>query len=718
MIISFLKYFLVHLSMARFTGTTCLSTVTHSHVCKCTPTGVVLDYVRTCHVSVQFADGRQQLTNTRHVFPIGGKAALCHTFQPGDCVLVGLGTSMAGLPMSHTGTRARYVPGIVEAVDLRRENFVTCRVNTFSCHGIVTTSRKQLIKIPYSCYAEACRSGVDGMGKRTQARGQYGIIRSRSWHENGLQKCWKSVLDKEVGTVWSFTPSQEVKEAFKTSEKGPFLGTVVPKSQHEQMDSKVKQQLTSEGQENERERSKQGACGVIRSEVGTAIEVQDKPQRSEVGTAIEVQDKPQRSEVGTAIEVQDKPQRSEVGTAIEVQDKPQRSEVGTAIEVQDKPQRSEVGTAIEVQDKPQRSEVGTAIEVQDKPQRSEVGTAIEVQDKPQRSEVGTAIEVQDKPQRSEVGTAIEVQGKPQRSEVGTAIEVQDKPQRSEVGTAIEVQGKPQRSEVGTAIEVQDKPQRSEVGTAIEVQGKPQRSEVGTAIEVQDKPQSEAISGVQVEAVAGGRVLRQEGPQEVQDGPQEVQDGPQGVQDGPQGVQDGPQGVQDGPQGVQDGPQGVQDGPQGVQDGPQGVQDGPQGVQDGPQGVQDGPQGVQDGPQGVQEGPQKIKTTAGDNAVGDMICDNLPVQPGVEGTSVLHPQPVEVWRSVSSLEKQLDNGMQQLGGHLDQLGGHLDQLGGQVASLLSRQVKVDEMLQRLVSEEQSALATMGGRSVVRNGELHL
>ena len=189
----------------------------------------MMDYVRTQHVSVQFADGRHQRTSSHHVFPV---TASCHTpLQPGDCVLVGMGTSAAATRAIHRGIQILYVPGIVESVELRGDaprNVANCRVNTFGCHGAVSRPRRQLVKIPHSCYAAACRSMVKLLGRRTQEGALDGRKCSRSWHGNGLLEHWKNVHvedkgRKEMGTVWRYKLSQDelsseqVKEAFKTS---------------------------------------------------------------------------------------------------------------------------------------------------------------------------------------------------------------------------------------------------------------------------------------------------------------------------------------------------------------------------------------------------------------------------------------------------------------------------------------------------------------------
>ena len=185
------------------------------------------DYVRSQHVSVQFADGRHQVTNTRHVHPVASKATSCHTpLQPGDCVLVAMGTSTEG-------TQAHYVPGIVGSVEPRGDaprNVARCRVNTFGRHGAVSRPGRLLIRIPHSCYAEACRAMVKVLGRRTQEGTLDGRKRSRSWHGNRLLEHWKHVGDerrREMGTVWRFRPpshgglsSEQVKEAFKTSDEG------------------------------------------------------------------------------------------------------------------------------------------------------------------------------------------------------------------------------------------------------------------------------------------------------------------------------------------------------------------------------------------------------------------------------------------------------------------------------------------------------------------
>ena len=64
------------------------------------------------------------------------------------------------------------------------------------------------------------------------------------------------------------------------------------------------------------------------------------------------------------------------------------------------------------------------------------------------------------------------------------------------------------------------------------------------------------------------------------------------------------------------------------------------------------------------------------------------------------QSTEQGMNVSGLEKQLGEGMLQVG-------THLEKLEGQVSGLLTRQVKLDEVLAKLVSRDEDLQATMAG-----------
>ena len=198
-----------------------------------------------------------------------------HTFQPGDCVLVGLGTSPA------VGLHARYVPGIVEAVCPRdtavSQQSAVCRVNTFGCHDAVTRTKEQLVKIPHSCYVEACRSMTEGMGRRAQDGAQNG----GGWRGDRLQGCCRNVADKgklEVGINWSCRLGHYdlcTKEAFSTSEVGAVEGHC------KQKESKMELQHDPEDQDkkqNETEFSKQDTSGMIGNgcKLVTAVNLHDK----------------------------------------------------------------------------------------------------------------------------------------------------------------------------------------------------------------------------------------------------------------------------------------------------------------------------------------------------------------------------------------------------------------------------------------------------------
>ena len=307
----------------------------------------MMDYVRTQHISVQFADGRHQRTSSHHVFPV---TASCHTpLQPGDCVLVGMGISAAATRAIHRGTQVLYVPGIVESVELRGDaprNVANCRVNTFGCHGAVSRPRRQLVKIPHSCYAAACRSMVKLLGRRTQEGALDGRKCSRSWHGNGLLEHWKNVHvedkgRKEMGTVWSYKLSQDelsseqVKEAFKTSAGEDCVKLKKSTVKHCLGVQQSKTELSELKDQSE------GPEGPQEEQEGTQEE-QEGPQEEQEGPQ-EKQEGPQEEQEGPK-EEQEGPQEEQEGPQ-EEQEGPHKEKEGPQEEQEGPQEEQEEGGA-------------------------------------------------------------------------------------------------------------------------------------------------------------------------------------------------------------------------------------------------------------------------------------------------------------------------------------------------------------------------------------
>ena len=335
----------------------------------------MMGYVRTQHVSVQFADGRHQRTSSHHVFPV---TASCHTpLQPGDCVLVGMGTSAAATRAIHRGIQILYVPGIVESVELRGDaprNVANCRVNTFGCHGAVSRPRRQLVKIPHSCYAAACRSMVKLLGRRTQEGALDGRKCSRSWHGNGLLEHWKNVHvedkgRKEMGTVWSYKLSQDelsseqVKEAFKTSAGEDCVKLKKSTVKHCLGVQQSKTELSELKDQSE------GPEGPQEEQEGTQEE-QEGPQEEQEGPQ-EEQEGPQEEQEGPQ-EEQEGPQEEQKGPQ-EEQEGPQEEQEGPQ-EEQEGPQEEQEGPQ-EEQEGPQEEQEGPHKE-QDGPQEDRLQNTV------------------------------------------------------------------------------------------------------------------------------------------------------------------------------------------------------------------------------------------------------------------------------------------------------------------------------------------------------
>ena len=419
----------------------------------------MVGYVRTQHVSVQFADGRHQRTSSHHVFPV---TASCHTpLQPGDCVLVGMGTSAAATRAIHRGTQVLYVPGIVESVELRGDaprNVANCRVNTFGCHGAVSRPRRQLVKIPHSCYAAVCRSMVKLLGRRTQEGALDGRKCSRSWHGNGLLEHWKNVHvedkgRKEMGTVWSYKLSQDelsseqVKEAFKTSAGEDCVKLKKSTVKHCLGVQQSKTELSELKDQSE------GPEGPQEEQEGTQEE-QEGPQEEQEGPQ-EEQEGPQEEQEGPQ-EEQEGPQEEQEGPQ-EEQEGPQEEQEGPQ-EEQEGPQEEQEGPQ-EEQEGPQEEQEGPQ-EEQEGPQEEQEGPQ-EEQEGPQEEQEGPQ-EEQEGPQEEQEGPQEEQEG-PQEEQEGPQEE-QEGPQEEQEGPQEEQEG-PQEEQEGPHKE-QDGPQEDRLQNTV------------------------------------------------------------------------------------------------------------------------------------------------------------------------------------------------------------------------------------------------------------
>lgn len=235
--------------------------------------GLVIDYTDRCNAIVEFADGQQQCTPSRHVLAVGG-AGPCPTLRLGDRVLVRVRMKKGGAHPSSSGSCDYYIPAEVRVLPADpRRGHALYSVVAFNGRS-VTSARKGIMKISEARYTVTC--------KYIQSKLANSLVEEeRTQTSIGLPR---SPAHSTATTTDIPTPSPELTNGHQSLPASPLQTVLGQQKIHEErLDQQLsaittlqEQQMKMQAQLAESKSGKTWDEGETHSEVGKAAETWTK----------------------------------------------------------------------------------------------------------------------------------------------------------------------------------------------------------------------------------------------------------------------------------------------------------------------------------------------------------------------------------------------------------------------------------------------------------